>query len=342
LTIKDVAKEAGVSIATVSRVLNLKKVRHGSQQKVEVAIKKLGFVPNALAQGLMQKKTKTLGILITSMTNAYYTEITEVIEKRLRETESMLFLSTTDGNPAQEKRYLDSLVSRQVEGIIMIDPTIENFENGVYHQVAQRVPLVLVHSFQEITGLNSVYIDQYAGMEKVMDYLWSLGHRRIAFLRGNHGHSFDLKEDCWRRFFIDHQIQPPEDLLVTITEGNNDNAIQMATRACAEVLAKDQDLRPTAIFACNDLMALGALSASQGAGLVVPRDLSIVGHDNTNLAKSSLPLLTTVDLKLSSLGNEAIDLLFQGLEDPTESHTIFVEPDLIVRRSTSSLTRGNP
>jgi len=340
LTIKDVAREAGVSIATVSRVLNQRQVRHGSRAKVEQAIKKLGFVPNALAQGLMQKRTKTIGTLITSMTNAYYTEITEVIEKRLRETESMLFLSTTDGDPVQEKRYLESLVSRQVEGIIMIDPTIENFDNGLYHEVAKRVPLVLVHSFREIVGLNSVHIDQYAGMEKLMDYLWDLGHRRIAFLRGSHGHSFDIKEECWRQFYQDHSTPPPEDLVVSITEGNTDNAIQMATRACSEVLSKGGTLRPTAIFACNDLMALGALAAAQGAGLRVPADLSIIGHDNTNLAKSSLPLLTTIDLKLTSLGNEAIDLLFRGLETPGEPRQIFVEPDLVVRRSTSAVKKG--
>jgi LacI family transcriptional regulator len=147
LTIKDVAKEAGVSIATVSRVLNNHSVRKDSLLRVQDAIEKLHFVPNALAQGLMQKRTKAIGTLVTSMTNAYYMEITEVIEKRLWEKESMLLLCSTDGDHIQERKYLENLVSRQVDGIIIFDPSEENYKNGVFKSIAQTVPLVFLHSY---------------------------------------------------------------------------------------------------------------------------------------------------------------------------------------------------
>lgn len=346
MTIKDVAREAGVSIATVSRVVNGKQVLPDSQLRVEQAIKKLGYVPNALASGLSGKKSKTIGVLITSLTNAYYSEITEVIEKRLRETQSMLFLGITDGRPEVEAGYLESLQSRQVEGVIMIDPTVENFENGVYRETAKRIPLVLIHSFREIVGLNSVYIDQEAGMTKVMEYLWDLGHRRIAFLRGNHGHSFDIKEDAWRAFYRERGSSAPKDFVISIAQGNTDSAIHMASRACAPLLALPEQLRPTAIFACNDLMALGALSAVQAAGLKVPQHVSVIGHDNTNLAKSSTPLMSTVDLKLPTLANEAADLLSSALEEyadaehrserSDDSRWVYIEPDLIIRKSSSA------
>ncbi len=263
MTIQDVANEAGVSIATVSRVINNRSVRKDSLIKVERAIEKLNFVPNVLAQGLMQKKTKTIGTLITSMTNAYYMEITEVLEKRLWGKGSMLFLCSTDGDHKQEKDYLDSLVARQVDGIIMIDPTIENFNNGLYRRIAKHLPLVLVHSFTEITGLNSVTIDQKLGMEKVMNYLFDNGHRNIAFLRGFHGHSFDIKETCWRNFLEMRGFPPEPEQLIVISGGNTDNAIKLASEACTQVLSVPSPGRPSAIFACNDLMALGAISSAK-------------------------------------------------------------------------------
>lgn len=334
MTIKDVAEEAGVSIATVSRVLNNKSVRKESKIRVDKAIAKLNFVPNALARGLMQKKTKTIGTLITSMTNTYYMEITEVIEKRLWDLESMLFLSTTDGNHKQERSYLESLVSRQVDGIIIIDPSIENYRNGLYSEISRRLPLVLVHSFREISNINSVVIDQHKGMEKVMNYLWDLGHRRIAFLRGFRGYSYDVKEKCWRDFLKEKGLSPSPDELISISEGNTDNAIKLAANASSRILSLPRDRRPSAVFACNDLMALGVLSAAHSLGLKIPEDLSIIGHDNTNLTLSSMPPLTTVDLKLPLLGNGSIDLLMNALDsDNSGTRQIFIEPELVVRAS---------
>ncbi|WP_028975144.1 LacI family DNA-binding transcriptional regulator [Spirochaeta cellobiosiphila] len=338
MTIKDVALEAKVSTATVSRVLNNRKVKQESKIRVEKAIEKLGYVPNALAQGLMQKKSKTIGTLITSMTNAYYMEITDVIEKRFGEMDSMLFLSSTDGKPEKEKRYLESLISRQVEGIIMIDPTIENFNNGLYHDISRRTPLILIHSFPALKEFWSVYVDQYKGMERVMNYLWDMGHRKIAFVRGFQGHSFDVKEKCWRDFYTAHQLEPDSRYLVSIPQANTDNAISMSSHACQEMLKLPPSDRPTAIFTCNDLMALGAINAASVLGMNIPDELSIIGHDNTNLSKSSNPQLTTVDMKLSTLGNQASNLLIQGLNHTeNKQEVILIEPELIVRQSSGAV-----
>ncbi|MDC7240422.1 MAG: LacI family DNA-binding transcriptional regulator [Spirochaetales bacterium] len=332
MTIQDVADEAGVSTATVSRVLNNHAVRAESRRKVEQAVKKLNFVPNALAQGLMQKKTKTIGTLITSMTNSYYMEITDVIEKRLWEKESMLFLCSTDGDRCQEAEYLESLVSRQVEGIIMIDPTIENYDNGQYQAVSEKVPLVLVHSFPEISGINSVIIDQERGMVKVMDYLWNQGHRRISFLRGHHGYSFDIKENSWRAYLESRGSSPLDEDMIVIQGGNTDTAIQDAMDACRKILSGCS--RPTAIFACNDLMAIGAMTAARSLNMSIPEDLSIIGHDNTNLTISTYPALTSVDMKLGSLGNAAVDLFDHAASSrDTEPRKVLIEPDLVIRGS---------
>jgi LacI family transcriptional regulator len=335
VTIQDIAAEAGVSTATVSRVLNNKAVRIDSLEKVEAAIKKLNFIPNAFARGLMSKRSKAIGTLITSMTNSYYMEITEVIEKRIKDDGSMLLLCSTDGTYKSEKAYLQDLVSRQVDGIIIIDPSIENYTNGFFRSIAERVPLILVHSWTQFSGFNSVYIDQLFGMNQVMNYLWNLGHRRIAFIRGaSKSHSYDLKEHLWEEFLVSRGTKNSRDFFVSIPEGNTEEAVQLAHDACIPLLSLPESKRPSAIFACNDLMALGVFSAAHEIGIKIPEEISIVGHDNTLLAFNSYPPMTTVNMKMRSLGNAAVDLLTHALnpEDP-EPRKILISPELVIRNS---------
>jgi LacI family transcriptional regulator len=341
MTIKDIADEAGVSISTVSRVMNDKSVRHGSRAKVEAAIQKLDFVPNAFARGLMSRRSQTVGIMITSVSNTYYMEITEVIERRFRDEGSMLFLCSTNGSHRLEQEYIRNLVARQVEGIVIIDPSIENYTNGLFSRTARRLPLVLLHSWSEFSGMNAVSIDQELGMQRVMQHLWQNGHRKIAFLRGAVGHSYDIKENRWRSFLSDHGRPFRPEYLVTIAQGNTQEAITLARDACAVLLSRAASERPSAIFACNDLMALGAIAASNSLGIKIPQELSVIGHDNTALSLACNPPLSSVDLKLKSLGNAAVDLLQHAMSttDP-EPRRIILEPELVIRDSSGPCRDG--
>jgi DNA-binding LacI/PurR family transcriptional regulator len=250
----------------------------------------------------------------------------------------MLLLCSTDGDHIQERKYLENLVSRQVDGIIIFDPSEENYKNGVFKSIAQTVPLVFLHSYSYFSGLNSVLIDQVSGMRQVMDYLWNSGHRKIAFLRGADGHSFDIKEKCWSGFLAERGSVPDPDQLIVISHGNTDGAISLAKEACCRILSGPVSSRPTAIFACNDLMALGVIAAAHSLNIRIPGDLSVIGHDNTAITLSSLPQLSTVDLKLASLGNAAVDLLYHAMNrDDMEPRKILLEPELIIRDSSSSL-----
>jgi len=334
VTINDIASEAGVSIATVSRVMNDKSVRSSSREKVKAAIKKLNYVPNAFARGLMSRRSQTVGTLITSVSNSYYMEITEVIERRFRDQGSMLFLCSTNGSHLLEQEYIRNLIARQVEGIVVIDPSIENYSNGLFSRTARRLPLVLLHSWSELVGLNAVSIDQELGMMRVMEHLWGMGHRKIAFLRGAVGHSYDIKEDRWRDFLARRGCQVGPELLVVIAHGNSEEAIPLARDACRTLLSRPAVERPSAIFACNDLMALGVMAAANSLGIRIPEELSVIGHDNTALSLACNPPLTSVDLKLKSLGNAAVDLLQHAMNpaDP-EPRRVLLEPELVIRGS---------
>jgi LacI family transcriptional regulator len=333
MNINDIAREAGVSIATVSRVLNHLPVREENRLKVEAAVKRLDFVPNYLARGLMNKQSLAIGVLITSISNDYYMEITDAVERRLRERGLMLFLCSTDGETELERRYLNDLVSRRVDGIIVLDSSDENYASGLFRGVAQRVPLILVHSNPDILDVDSVVIDQRLGMRRVMEHLYGLGHREIAFLRGRAGVPYDIKEEAWRSFLSERGIVPSPERLVVIEQGNASEAIGQAEEAMGETLRSAS--RPTAVFACNDLMARGVVNAASRLGLRIPEDLSVVGHDDTVLAISGRTQLTSVDLKMKSLGGAAVDLLYRAIDggDP-EPRRVFIVPELVVREST--------
>jgi LacI family transcriptional regulator len=332
MTITDIAKEAGLSIATVSRVLNNLPVREENRKKVEAVIKRLDYVPNLSARSLVSKQSYAVGVLITSFSNEYNTETTEAIEKKLADKGFMLFLCSTDGNAASERKYLSDLISRSVDGIVVLDPLNENYAAGLFRGVAQRVPLVLVHSNPEILDIDSIVIDQKLGMRKVMDHLFSLGHKEIAFMRGRDGYSYDIKEEEWRRYLAERDAAPKADRLIVLEQGNNSEAIGLAMESIASTLRSRRP--PTAVFACNDLMAMGVIIGASRLGARVPEDLTVVGHDNTQLAISGGTQLSSVDLKMKSLGTAAVDLLFHAMEgtDP-EPRRVLITPDLIVRES---------
>lgn len=332
MTITDIAREAGVSTATVSRVINHQSVSEEKRLRVEAAILKLDYTPNQMARGLMSKSSRAIGVLTTSMSNQYYMEITEVIERRFRDQGFMQFLCCTEGHQDQERRYVNELIARQVDGIIVIDPANENVESGFLKQAAGRIPLVLIHSIPTLADINSVVIDQPLGMGRVMDHLFRLGHRDIAFLRGRVGFSYDIKEKAWVDALERIGAPPGPERLVIVEDGNTEAAIGLVREELSRRFASGSV--PTALFACNDLMAMGALEAATAAGLKVPGDLSIVGHDNTILAFHGK--LTSVDLKMRSLGLAAADLLTHAIEGrDAEPRRVMLVPDLVLRETTA-------
>jgi LacI family transcriptional regulator len=285
MTITDIAREAGVSTATVSRVINHQSVSAEKKARVEEAIRKLDYTPNAMARGLMNKGSRVIGVLTTSMSNQYYMEITEAVERRFRAMGFMQFLCCTDGAQAEERRYINDLIGRQVDGIIIIDPANENVESGFLKTTAGRIPLVLIHSIPTLADIDSVIIDQPLGMTRVMDHLFGLGHRDVAFVRGRVGFSYDIKERAWREALTQIDATPADDRLIVVEDGNTEAAIDLVREALVQRFRSAPV--PTALFACNDLMAMGALEAASQVGLRVPEDLSIVGHDNTSPSTAS-------------------------------------------------------
>lgn len=333
VTINDVAREAGVSITTVSRVLNNNyPVKKETREKIESAIERLNYNPNTIARGLIMKKTSVIGIVVPGITNLFFPTIVEAIDEIIRREGYSISLNSSGGNPVEERNLVSKLVSMQVDGIIVIDPTAENIDNGFYEGIDSKLPLIIVNAKSTRDKLNFVSYDEEIGTREAFEYLSELGHKAIAFLRGGKSFSYDIKERIYFAFIDEKGLKYKE--VVEIKNGNSIDAVDEAEVAVETLLKSDK--KPSAIFACNDLMAIGALNACNNIGLNVPKDLSIIGFDNTLVSKITHPKLTTVDMSMNRVGERAALEIIKLIEVETgEKVRAVIETRLLVRDSCS-------
>lgn len=332
VTIQDVAKEAGVSITTVSRVINNNyPVSISTREKVEKAIEKLNFNPNLLARSLIHSKTNTIGVIIPSITNLFFPLVVKGIESELREHGYTIYLCDTDNNEEYEIDYTNSLLARQVDGIIAIDPSTKNIKSGFYEKVSQELPLVCINGYSKGIKCNFVLNDEETGAVQAIEHLIKLGHEKIALVRGENSYSYDLKEDIYveimKKYNFESNIK-----IINIGNGNKDETTAMTIAKIMDELQKLKDI--TAFFTCNDLMALGVINACKKLNLDVPKDISVIGFDNISVASLVEPQITTVDQNMYDLGRRASKLLLENIEKQVNNtQKIVLDTKLIIRES---------
>ncbi len=338
VTIRDVAKEAGVSIATVSRVINNNyPVKEETREKIERAIEKLGYVPNEIARSLILKSTSTIGIVVPGITNLFFSTMVEEINRTLISKGFTMSLYSTEGDSNMEKIVVNSIMSRNMDGIIAIDPSIENLENGYFKELSKQIPLIIINANTDMNNFNSISYDESVGAKKAFEYLFELGHRRISFIRGDKSLSYDLKEGLYRKFIQENKLEFEN--IISVGMGNSAEVIEKTGRVCEELLKIGN--MGTAVFACNDLMAVGLINACSKLNIRVPEDISVVGFDNTLLSKITHPQITTVDLKMKRIGRTAATELFKMINGKyTKIDKIVYDTKLIVRKSCSEITEA--
>jgi LacI family transcriptional regulator len=331
VTINDVAREAGVSITTVSRVLNNNyPVKKETRQKIEKAIEKLNYMPNAMARSLITKKTSMIGVIVPGITNLFFPTIVEAIEEITKKEGYNISLCNTGGEHREEKEMVKEMLSRQVDGLIVIDPRIENIQNCFYDEICQTIPMVVVNGFPSGLRCNFVSYDEEVGTHEAFEYLSALGHKKIAFIRGHKSFSYDIKEKIYKDFLKVKNIN--YERVIDVGRGNSIEVVEHTQNELESVLQEEN--RPTAIFACNDLMAIGVINACSKIGLKVPQDISVIGFDNTVLAKISNPKLTSVDLNMKETGHRAALELLNVIENGNNGRRkIILDSKLVVRES---------
>lgn len=310
-TMRDVARRAGVSTATVSRVLNAAEiVSDDTRVKVEQAIKDLGYRYNALARSLKTQATVLLGHIVPSIAGPVSPILARAVEDEARTFGYNVILCNSYDSAEKERANIDVLLERRVDGIIFSSPMLPEHLRMVRDR---GVPLVIIERRAEITGFPFVEPNNYEAARDAVRYLISLGHKRIGLILGlKNAMLTEQRRQGYEDALRDAGLRVDPDL---IADGNYGR--QSGYDAMQKLLKVDP--RPTAVFAANDAMAIGAMQAARHAGLETPRDMSFVGFDDTS-AELAIPQLTTVHQPLYEIGSLAAKMVIAHVRSEPEKY----------------------
>lgn len=299
MTIHDVAQLAGVSPATVSRVLNgaTHAVRETTRRRVLEAVRRLDYYPNRLARSLLQRHTAVVGLLVPDVSNPYYACILRGIEDVAHQHGLAVMLCNTDRDPTKQHQYLRALLEHRVDGVVVAGGT---FTWEDLRMVGRRLPVVAVG--RHPSDVLCVRVDNVRAAYEACQHLLNLGHTRVGFLAGPRS-SLTAQDRVrgYRRALREVGVQPARGWICW-----SEFTAEGGYRATRQVLSAAE---VTALVASNDQMALGALRALWELGLQVPADVSVVGFDDTPVAAATVPALTTVAIPAYELGRQAMQLL---------------------------------
>jgi LacI family transcriptional regulator len=333
VSIKEVAARAGVSVATVSNVLNRPEiVAQATRDRVNEAIRELGFVRNESARQLRAGRSRMIGLVVLDVANPFFTDLARGVEDEASKDGLAVILCNSDDQDRKEKRYLELLEEHRVQGVL-ITPVVGTGSRLARLQ-KRGTPVVLVDRRSPFRGQCSVAVDDVLGGDLAVSHLLSIGHERIAYASGPLGirQVADRRDGALRA--LANAGLPPERLRVIDAGSLNVGAGQ---KAGAEVVALPAADRPTAVFCANDLIAMGFLQEMTRHRIRVPEDVSIVGYDDIDFAAAAAVPLTSVRQPRQQLGRSAARMLIdESAADESHQHQqVIFEPKLIVRQSTT-------
>jgi LacI family transcriptional regulator len=338
--IREVAAHAGVSVGTVSNVLNRPEiVASSTRDRVYAAIKALGFVRNEPARQLRAGRSRTIGLVVLDVANPFFTDMARGVEDEASMAGLSVILCNSDEQDARESRYLELLEEHRVQGIL-ITP-VEASDERLVRLADRGTPVILVDSRSTSSSLCSVSVDDVLGGEMAVTHLVECGHDRIAFVGGPAGlrQVADRREGGARA--LARAGRDPADVTVIETAALNVAGGQAAGRHLAAMPAA---IRPTAAFCANDLVALGVLQEMTRHHVAVPEEMAIVGYDDIEFAAAAAVPLTSVRQPRQELGRMAAQLLMDETTGPGrhKHRQVVFQPELEVRRSTRSCGAADP
>jgi len=326
VTLKALAERVGLTPGTISAVLNAseasKAIPQHTQDRILVAARELNYQPNFFARTLRSKRTYTVGVIAQEIGDAYSGPIISGIESYLRDRNYFFLTGIHRHDPQLFDQYSQLLLRRGVEGFITIDLNLPH---------SLPLPTVAIAGHRRYGGVTNIVLDHRRAAELAISHLLELGHERIAFMRGNPASSDS--ETRWQNICavaddLDVKVRPELKLQIETEESSPELGYGITKR----LLASGEKF--TALFAYNDLAAIGAIRAIREAGLEVPTDVSVVGFDDIEAANYHSPTLTTVRQPLKEMGEIAAKTLMQAIESKRGADEIAIKPQLMVRQST--------
>lgn len=328
-TIKDIAKAAGVSTATVSMILNKKdkNISQPTRERVLRIAKDINYIPNSMARSLVTSQTKTLGLILPDIVNPFFPEIARGAEDRAREAGYSIIICNTDDNVDQENKYIQMLTEKMVDGIILTHSANRNDEmSGLENS---RIPIILIdRDYDSPNVLGKVLVDNSRASRDGVNYLIGKGYRRIAYIAGplNTGTARDRLEG-YRTALAENGIDYDE-RLVRVGEYRS----KWGYEAAASLLDDGMDFE--AIFCGNDAIAIGSMKRLRERGIAVPDDIAIMGFDDIYIASMVDPELTTIKQPNYSMGYEAVNMMIDSIQgNRIGKRNLILDTELVVRKS---------
>ncbi|HOB20297.1 MAG TPA: LacI family DNA-binding transcriptional regulator [Candidatus Atribacteria bacterium] len=328
VTIKDIAKLAGVSVATVSRVINGNgRYSKDTEERVLRIIKEHNYSPNMLGKGLRTNKTNTIGIVVPDITNEFFARIIQEVEKNLFRAGYTTLVCNTSENPELEKRYLEVLNLNRVSGTIYIAG-----DTRVKHEEPRGIPAVYIDRWPSTTRKDIVFIesDNFEGGRLAAQEMLKCGCRRIIFLTDERRTSAHQSRcEGYIRAHREFGVVPDERFIIGLSEISFDAAYNEVIRLI------DNNVKFDGIFASTDWLALGSLVALESRGIKVPEQVKIVGFDNISISKHCSTPITTINQNVTQMGELAVDLLLKLIDGKEIDKKYYVLPVELVKRSTT-------
>jgi len=346
VTIRDVAKESGFSSTTVSIVLNnaplSRYIPAVTKKRIERAAKKLGYRPNQFARSLRSRRSHTVGVMVFDMTDPYCTLVLRGIENTLYESSFLPILTDVHNQRTRFERYLEMLLDRRMEGLIVLANWLF-LDIGLLGDVEKSsVPTAIIGCELKTESISSVIVDNETGAHAALEHLYSLGHRKIAFIRGPK--TLADSAPRWRgirNFARSVGLELDQRLIVDLPESREPLSSFEAGYKLTEELLKHR-LPFTAILAFDDVTAFGAIRALTRAGLRVPEECSVIGFDDVAAAALYTPPLTTIRQPMENMGAAAAGIVVEGINSTLEKRALTgvhrkITPELVARESTRPL-----
>ncbi|EGQ9890948.1 substrate-binding domain-containing protein [Vibrio cholerae] len=331
-TMKDIARLAGVSTSTVSHVINKSRfVSDEIAERVNNAAQQLNYAPSALARSLKMNRTQTIGMLVTTSTNPFFGEVVKGVERSCYHKGYNLILCNTEGDNQRMKASINTLLQKRVDGLLLMCSTLEGERLDVFDRYPD-IPVVVMDWGPILFASDKIQDNSLQGGYMAAKHLIECGHKEIGCITGPLiRHQAQMRYEGYKRALAEAGIAINPDWIV-----ESDFECEGGYQAFEKLYERGK--LPSALFVCNDMMAMGVIQAASQRGLRVPDDLSLIGYDDVHIAKFMTPALTTIHQPKYRLGKAAVDTLLYRLENPdTTTQVVQLEPTLAVRSSVRKL-----
>lgn len=328
-SIKDIARIAGVSHSTVSRALqNSPLVNPATLEEIQKIARDVGYRASAVARGLVTRKTRTIGMVVTTIADPFVSDVVSGIELAANDNGYSVFLADSNADPTREKNVVQSFAERRVDGIVVTSSRVGALYTPMLSKMM--VPIVLINNQHPGEFVHSVMIENLRASREAVNHLIGLGHRRIAYVGDQYGHQSDTERFAGYREALEQAALPFLPELVIHGDGKPEGGIAAMNKLLS------RPIPPTAVFCYNDMTALGVLRSIHGRGLCVPEDISLVGFDDLFFASYTQPQLTTVRQPRREMGRMAMESLLHLMSGERSAESIKVPAELIIRESTAA------